>query len=131
MAAIPDKPELPPEITERMEAIGIAPTLGNLQDIITEWRANTAKIAEYEREVAQREKSWPLKGLLPVHISDEVGRVAAVTGKLIAHQPGGKGSPWRATVNAVEDWLRDGRWFKSTADEMRWRASVKIRTSQG
>src|SRR5271156_3385885 len=129
MTAASDNPALPAEIVEEMTVAGLAPTLGNLAEIIAAHRANVAKIAE--RAVALSEAKCSLQGLCPLHISDEVIRVAAAKGRLVAHQEQ-KGAPWFSTVGEVEAWLkRTGHWFRNPAAEARWRRDVKARTGKG
>jgi hypothetical protein len=129
MAAPENPASLPPEIAEQMEAVGVAPTLGNLQDIIAKWHANAAKIAEHERVAKAREVLWPLGALVPLHVDGETARVAAARGELVAFQTK-KGAHWFASVNAVEDWLRRGHWFPTAEAEARWRETIRFRTSQ-
>jgi hypothetical protein len=99
------KNDLPPEITDAMEAAGFSPRAATLLQIIEEFKeakaaasAATARVAKLERDA---EIMWPLKMIVPLKIRYEDARRAADAGRLKATKVG-------------------GRWFCTEADMARW-----------
>jgi hypothetical protein len=105
----------------------VAPVL-SAPDLAAQLAEARARISELEQAAAQRKVQWPLTPLLPVHVSAEVGRRAAVSRELVAWQAH-VGAHWFASTDDVEDWLRRCHWFKSAEAEARWRATIRTRTS--
>ena len=66
---------------------------------------------------------YPLKPMLPSHVSYEVGRRAAADGDLRATKYGGD---WFVTEADVTEWIRDNpkRSFESEGDVQKWRTYI-------
>jgi hypothetical protein len=102
MAKPAPPPELPQEIAREMANVGLAPEVAVLQKIIAEFaRARAAPKVGPALEPTLIEQ-FPLKGLLPTHVSYQTGRRQAEAGTLRATKIGGR---WFATRADVESWL--------------------------
>jgi hypothetical protein len=65
---------------------------------------------------------------VPASVNEEVARRAADNGVLVAERVGGR---WFCTTDHMETWLkRTGRWFRSEAEEQRWRKMLVNRKVQ-
>jgi hypothetical protein len=100
---------LPPEIAEKMTAVGFSPQVATLIEIIENFaraqadaRTKAERVAELERAA---EEMWPLKGLVPLGVSYENARRAAERGVLGSTRVG-------------------GRWFCTKAEMARWVAAT-------
>jgi hypothetical protein len=100
--AVDHDDDLPAPIAEQMEAAGLAPEIAVLQDVIAAFvRARAAPKARPSLVPAFTEQ-WPLKALLPSHVSYEVARRAAVKGTLRADLTGKR---WFSTKPDVDSWI--------------------------
>jgi hypothetical protein len=115
MTATPKNPDdlLSPE---QIEAAGIPLTAGNLQAMIEAARAQ-------DRAEARTVELFPLKPMLPPHVSYETGRKAAASRELPATKLGGD---WFVVKRDVEVWLAEKptRWFESEGDVQKWRTYI-------
>jgi hypothetical protein len=112
----PDDVLSPEQIAAEIEAAGIALTAGNLQAMIAKARA------EAEQTKAREVELFPLKPMLPSHVSYEVGRRAAASGELRAQKLGGD---WFTAKADVADWLAtSGKWFESESAVETWHAGI-------
>jgi hypothetical protein len=97
--------ELPPEVSTALTDVGLAPSIATLLQIITDFprlQAEARASAEIGVSVTPINEQWPIKGLLPSHVSYETGRKACARGILRAELIG---SRWFATEAAVAEWL--------------------------
>ena len=116
MAEEPDDLLSPEQIAAEMEAAGIALTKQDLQAMIAKARADA------EQTKASAVELFPLKPMLPSHVSYEVGRRAAASGALRAQKLGGD---WFTTEADVAAWLAtSGKWFADEGAVQEWRASI-------
>ncbi len=98
-------PPLPPEIAEKMEAVGLPPQMPTLLQIIENFsrlKVEAREKAELEPAAEPRKDMWPLKVRVPTHISYETARRAAERGTLVATKVGGR---WFVTDDDVQNWL--------------------------
>src|SRR6266699_6386214 len=95
MTAEPDDVMSPEEIAAELRAAGIALTAGNLQAMIE--AARSAKT-----EAPHAVEMFPMKTTIPVHLSYEVARRAAVSGELHATRIAGK---WFCSREDVSAWI--------------------------
>jgi hypothetical protein len=116
MAEEPDDVLSPAEIATEIEAAGIPLTAGNLQAMIAAARTQ-------DRTEARSIDLFPLKPILPLHVSYEVGRRACADGDLRAVKIAGD---WYARKEDVAAWLAEkpARWFESEAAVQEWRAYI-------
>jgi hypothetical protein len=120
MMADQDQPEelSAEEIAAELRGAGIGLTKLDLQAMI--------KAVQAEAKVEPRAVDlFPLKPMLPSHISYETGRRAAASGKLRALKFGSD-DDWLVTKIDVEQWIRDSpkRWFDSEGAVAAWLASI-------
>jgi hypothetical protein len=102
----------PEQIAAEIAAEGIALTAGDLKQMIAAHRAEASPKVEREVDL------FPLKAMLPLHVSYEVGRRAAAEGKLRAQKLGGD---WFTTKADVTEWLTStGKWFASESAVAEW-----------
>jgi hypothetical protein len=98
-------PDLPQEIAQEMEAVGLKPEIVTLLRIISDFpRLQAEARARTEIGVSKTpiSEKWPLKGLVPTHVSYETARKAAVRGTLRAKLTGKR---WFATEDDFAEWL--------------------------
>ena len=111
-----DDPLTADEVLVELHAAGIAPTLPSLRELIANARA------EAEQTKAREVELFPLKPMMPSHVSYEVGRRAAASGELRATKLGGD---WFVTKADVADWLvSSGKWFESESAVETWHAGI-------
>jgi hypothetical protein len=105
------------EIAAEIKAAGIPLTAGNLQAMIAATRAGA------EQTKVRAVELFPLKPMMPVHVSYEVGRRAAASHELPAQKLGGD---WFVTKADVAEWLKGSpsRWFKSESAVAKWLAYI-------
>lgn len=116
MAEEPDDLLSPEQIAAEIEGAGIALTKQDLQAMIAKARADA------EQTKAREVELFPLKPMLPLHVSYEVGRRAAASGELRATKIGGD---WFVTKADVADWLAtSGKWFASESAVQTWHAGI-------
>jgi hypothetical protein len=116
MAEEPDDLLSPEQVAAEIEAAGIPLTAGNLQAMIAAARAEAEQIKAREVEL------FPLKAMLPSHVSYEVGRRAAASGALHAQKLGGD---WFVRQEDVAQWLAtSGKWFADEGAVQTWHAGI-------
>jgi hypothetical protein len=116
MAEEPDDDLLSPEqIAAEIEAAGITLTKQDLQAMLAAAKTG-AKTEAREVEI------FPLKPMLPLHVSYETGRRACARGELRAEKHGGD---WFTTKADVAAWLMtSGRWFETEGAVQTWHAGI-------
>lgn len=115
----PDAELSPEQIAAELRGAGIGLTKLDLAAMIAAAKAGAeAKAAAGAREV----RLFPLKPMLPSHVSYEVGRRACASGELRAEKHGGD---WFTTKSDVTEWLTStGKWFKSETAVADWLSDI-------
>jgi hypothetical protein len=99
----PARNDLPVEIIDALESVGLAPEVSALMRLIADFQSTKAHQLAPPGEPQQSAANdlWPLKAITPLGTSYESARRAVIAGRLKAQQIGGR---WFCTKTEMQRW---------------------------